>query len=116
MGRKPPPDAEPPKPVPEVRVDPELTRQLDAAGDDQLVQAVFQLRRQSADGTAPDVDEQARRLVDEGESAVGRRPHRSNVLRNMRVLIVEGTGPLVRWISTRKDLVEAATANRRAKA
>jgi hypothetical protein len=92
------------------KVDPELTRQLDAADpDDAVVQVVVYLRS-GTKGSPDEVSELAHRVVESATSKAGTGPSRVNVLRYLGTVAIEAPASFVRALLEEDD-VESAVAN-----
>ncbi len=92
------------------KIDPELTRQLDAADiDDAPVQAVVHFRSSGKRGPAG-VTEVADAAIGSASSKAGTAPIRVNVMRYLGVMSVEAPASFVRALLDEDD-VESALAN-----
>ncbi len=92
------------------KIDPELTRQLDAADtDDAPVQAVVHFRSSGKRGPTG-VTEVAEAAIGSASTKTGHTPTRVNVMRYLGVMSVEAPASFVRALLDEED-VESALAN-----
>ncbi len=95
-----------------IRIDPELERQLQAAGAGSAVQAVLALNRRGLGVSTPEeVDGLAKKLLDHAQRSSGEKPKRVKVFRNMDSFIVEASPKFVRSLIAQDDALESAMAN-----
>jgi hypothetical protein len=95
------------------KVDPELLRQLDEAGD-APVGAVFYLRPgpQQKSLAPAEAEAIAKGLLRRAQQESGIAPEKEHVLRNLGSFVVSASAPFVRKLLDREEIL-AATANRR---
>jgi hypothetical protein len=99
--------------VPRHRPDPELIRQLDAAGPGQEVSAVFSVRPDPGAEAAPSPEETAALvddLVQRVQQQTGQEPGRVTVFRNLGSFAVSAPADFVRRLLEQREVV-TATAN-----
>jgi len=97
--------------MPAEKIDPELIRQLNAAGD-APVGAVFNLRRGPAQKclSAEETETCVKRLLQQAQQESGMAPQQVHVFRNLGSFAVSAAAPFVRMLLGR-DEVLSATAN-----
>jgi hypothetical protein len=93
-------------------IDPELLRQLAAAGADQPVGAVFSLRPPPGQPVASPkaAKETVERLLDRTKEEVAGGLHRYTVFPNLGSFAVQATGPFIRRLLAQEEIA-TATAN-----
>ncbi len=99
-------------PDPQSKADDELRRQLQEAGADRPVEAVFILRRPDKAVLPPDqVQGVAERLIDRVQTETGSKVDDQNVFRNMGSFVVAAKPEIIRRLLEQPE-VESAIANR----
>jgi hypothetical protein len=95
----------------QIRTNPELTRQLDAAkGTDQVVEAVLMMKQSGANAnlTTKQAREIAESVIERVERDVGVSPSAVNVLENLGVLVIAAEEPFVRQLIEQPEFDSAA--------
>ncbi len=93
-----------------LKLDPELTRQLDVAqGTGEPVEAVLMLRTATQQPAADpgDVRSAAQSVIERVQQEVGARPHAVNVLANLGMVVVAAGEPFVRKLLDQPEFASA---------
>jgi hypothetical protein len=97
-----------------VKIDPELTRQLEGAAlSTEPLEAVFQLRPSSLKGTSPEgVEVLAHEILGRASTSAGVSANDINVFRNLGSFVVSARAPLIQALLSAPEIA-SAVANRR---